>query len=97
MRHRLAGRKLNRTSSHRKALFSNMAHALIKHEPDGGSGVWGRHATRRWVEVFEGCTWKKARLWFRCHTGELEISWRLLSWCWVLFPEKETGSNGSLK
>lgn len=32
MRHRLAGRKLNRTSSHRKALFSNMSAALIKHE-----------------------------------------------------------------
>jgi|TARA_B110000483_G_C18181726_1_gene537311 large subunit ribosomal protein L17 len=28
----MAGRKLNRTSSHRKALFSNMAVALIKHE-----------------------------------------------------------------
>jgi large subunit ribosomal protein L17 len=26
------GRKLNRTSSHRKAMFANMAHALIKHE-----------------------------------------------------------------
>jgi large subunit ribosomal protein L17 len=32
MRHRLAGRKLGRTSSHRKAMFDNMAHALIKHE-----------------------------------------------------------------
>jgi len=32
MRHRLAGRKLNRTSSHRKAMFRNMAAALIKHE-----------------------------------------------------------------
>ena len=32
MRHRMSGRKLNRTSSHRKALFSNMAVALIKHE-----------------------------------------------------------------
>ncbi len=32
MRHRLSGRKLNRTSSHRKALFANMAAALIKHE-----------------------------------------------------------------
>lgn len=32
MRHNLSGRKLNRTSSHRKALFSNMANALIKHE-----------------------------------------------------------------
>jgi large subunit ribosomal protein L17 len=32
MRHRLKGRKLNRTSSHRKAMFANMAVALIKHE-----------------------------------------------------------------
>ncbi|MEM7047167.1 MAG: 50S ribosomal protein L17 [Pseudomonadota bacterium] len=32
MRHRLKGRKLNRTSSHRRALFANMAAALIKHE-----------------------------------------------------------------
>jgi large subunit ribosomal protein L17 len=32
MRHALKGRKLNRTSSHRKAMFSNLAQALIKHE-----------------------------------------------------------------
>lgn len=32
MRHQIAGRKLNRTSSHRKAMFANMACALIKHE-----------------------------------------------------------------
>jgi large subunit ribosomal protein L17 len=32
MRHKYGGRKLNRTSSHRKALFRNMAAALIKHE-----------------------------------------------------------------
>lgn len=32
MRHRMSGRKLNRTSAHRKALFANMAAALIKHE-----------------------------------------------------------------
>jgi len=32
MRHRLAGRKLNRTTSHRRALFANMAAALIEHE-----------------------------------------------------------------
>ena len=32
MRHRIAGRKLNRTASHRRALFANMAAALIKHE-----------------------------------------------------------------
>jgi large subunit ribosomal protein L17 len=32
MRHRVGGRKLQRTSSHRVALFRNMAAALIKHE-----------------------------------------------------------------
>ncbi len=32
MRHRQTGRKLNRTSSHRKSLFKNMSQALIKHE-----------------------------------------------------------------
>ena len=32
MRHRIAGRKLNRTSKHRQMLFRNMAQALIKHE-----------------------------------------------------------------
>ena len=32
MRHRMSGRKFNRTSSHRKAMFANMACALIKHE-----------------------------------------------------------------
>ncbi len=32
MRHRLRGRELSRTSSHRKAMFDNMAHALLKHE-----------------------------------------------------------------
>ena len=32
MRHRRAYRKLNRTPSHRKALFGNMAASLIKHE-----------------------------------------------------------------
>jgi len=32
MRHGMSGRKLGRTSEHRKALFANMAAALIKHE-----------------------------------------------------------------
>lgn len=32
MRHQNAGRKFNRTSSHRSAMFSNMAASLIKHE-----------------------------------------------------------------
>ncbi len=32
MRHRKSGRKFNRTAEHRKAMFANMAAALIKHE-----------------------------------------------------------------
>lgn len=32
MRHRRSGRKLNRTSAHRKATFENLAAALIRHE-----------------------------------------------------------------
>ena len=32
MRHRMSGRKLNRTSSHRKAMLSNMAVSLLTHE-----------------------------------------------------------------
>jgi len=32
MRHMKSGRKLNRNSSHRKAMFGNMASSLIEHE-----------------------------------------------------------------
>lgn len=32
MRHGMSGRKLNRTSSHRKAMFSNMVSSLLDHE-----------------------------------------------------------------
>ena len=32
MRHRKSGRLLNRNSSHRKAMFSNMASSLVRHE-----------------------------------------------------------------
>jgi large subunit ribosomal protein L17 len=32
MRHQKSGRKFNRTSSHREAMFKNMAASLIKHE-----------------------------------------------------------------
>ena len=32
MRHRKSGRRFGRSSAHRKAMFSNMATALIKHE-----------------------------------------------------------------
>lgn len=32
MRHGMGGRKLNRTSQHRRAMFANLANALFKHE-----------------------------------------------------------------
>jgi len=32
MRHRQSGRKLNRTTSHREAMFKNMAVSLVRHE-----------------------------------------------------------------
>lgn len=32
MRHRQSGRQLNRNSSHRKAMFRNMAASLVEHE-----------------------------------------------------------------
>ena len=32
MNHRKSGRRLGRTSSHRKAMFKNMANSLLKHE-----------------------------------------------------------------
>jgi len=32
MRHRVSNRKLNRTSSHRKAMLRNMANSLLRHE-----------------------------------------------------------------
>lgn len=32
MRHRTSGKKLNRNSSHRKAMFSNMAASMIRYE-----------------------------------------------------------------
>ena len=32
MRHRHIGRQLNRNSSHRKAMFRNMANSLVEHE-----------------------------------------------------------------
>ena len=32
MRHKMSGRKLNRTSSHRKSMFANMTASLLRHE-----------------------------------------------------------------
>ena len=39
MRHRNTGRKLGRTSSHRKAMFSNMCNSLIEHELINGEVI----------------------------------------------------------
>lgn len=46
MRHGFALRKLNRTASHRKAMFANMSGSLIRHEqiasdPAKGEGTQG--------------------------------------------------------
>ncbi|MGE3920996.1 MAG: 50S ribosomal protein L17 [Gammaproteobacteria bacterium] len=49
MRHRKAGRKLNRTSSHRKAMFSNMMNSLIKHELIKTTLPKAKEL-RRWIE-----------------------------------------------
>ena len=49
MRHQRSGKKLGRTSAHRKALYSNLAGALIEHgriRDDRGQGE-GRQAVRR--------------------------------------------------
>ena len=32
MRHRYSGRKLNKTSSHKRAMFRNMTASLVEHE-----------------------------------------------------------------
>src|ERR1700732_5118024 len=32
MRHRMQGRSFSRTSAHRRAMFDNLCHALLKHE-----------------------------------------------------------------
>ena len=32
MRHKMSGRKLNRSASHRKAMFANMTVSLLRHE-----------------------------------------------------------------
>lgn len=49
MRHGIKGRKLNRTSAHRKALFANMADALVKHEQIQTTEVKAKEL-RRYVE-----------------------------------------------
>ena len=49
MRHRKAGVKLNRTSSHRKAMFRNMVTSLLKHEKIRTTDVKAK-ALRAWVD-----------------------------------------------
>lgn len=49
MRHRKAGVKLNRTSSHRKAMFRNMVTSLLKHEKIQTTDAKAK-ALRSWVD-----------------------------------------------
>ncbi|MCK5195394.1 MAG: 50S ribosomal protein L17 [Desulfobulbaceae bacterium] len=49
MRHRKAGMKLNRTSSHRKAMFRNMVTSLLKHERIRTTDVKAKEL-RRWAD-----------------------------------------------
>ena len=49
MRHRKSGVKLNRTSSHRKAMFRNMVTSLLKHERIQTTDAKAKEL-RRWVD-----------------------------------------------
>lgn len=49
MRHRIAGVKLNRTSSHRNAMFRNMVTSLLKHQRIKTTDVKAKEL-RRWVD-----------------------------------------------
>jgi large subunit ribosomal protein L17 len=49
MRHRKAGVKLNRTSSHRKAMFRNMVTSLLKHEKIQTTDSKAK-ALRAWID-----------------------------------------------
>ncbi len=49
MRHRKAGVKLNRTSSHRDAMFRNMVTSLFKHERIRTTDVKAKEL-RRWAD-----------------------------------------------
>ena len=49
MRHRKAGLKLNRNSSHRKAMFRNMVTSLFKHERIRTTGAKAKEL-RRWAD-----------------------------------------------
>jgi len=47
MRHKMAHRKLNRTASHRKAMFANMSSSLIEHEQIVTTFLGPRYADRQ--------------------------------------------------
>ena len=47
MRHRKSGRHLNRTSAHRKAMFTNMAASLIEHEVIKTTAVKAKELRRK--------------------------------------------------
>jgi large subunit ribosomal protein L17 len=49
MRHRKAGLKLNRTSSHRNAMFRNMVTSLLKHDRIRTTGTKAKEI-RRWAD-----------------------------------------------
>lgn len=49
MRHRKSGLKLNRTSSHRKAMFRNMVTSLFKHERIRTTDTKAKEL-RRWAD-----------------------------------------------
>ena len=49
MRHRKSGVKLNRTSSHRKAMFRNMVTSLFKHDKIKTTDVKAKEL-RRWAD-----------------------------------------------
>jgi len=53
MRHSKSKRKLNRTSSHRKAMLGNMAVALIKHEQIQTTLPKAKELSKKW-NVREG-------------------------------------------
>ncbi len=52
MRHRKSGKKLNRNSSHRQAMFRNMAVSLIEHEVIKTTLVKAKEL-RRFAEPFD--------------------------------------------
>jgi large subunit ribosomal protein L17 len=53
MRHRRAGVKLNRTTSHRQAMFRNMVTSLLKHDRIQTTDVKAKEL-RRWVDHIIG-------------------------------------------